>query len=297
MAGKLRRPGQEPPKRMSDVELEKAKPGTIEKRLSEHEKHLTHLERRPDPGAGLAPREAGPARERHLSEIDGQLNEITRLERVLEPLSREERKRLSPKSWLINRAAIANAPRSDEEKEALKEMYSGLADAERERETRRKLLDMAQKRKYPRDPRASSVLAAVISSAWLRDAVEMRNRTNVHVFVEGRMEHVPQGQFVSARLLEPGDVVVLVLASYAIEAGPGLLDALAPEGYGLSELPDVRTSLSNLHRAGLLEVEKLGERRWRARWGRRALRIAKEAGVDLPPAVTTKELEPEPRPA
>ena len=52
--------------------------------------------------------------------------------------------------------------------------------------------------------------------------------------------------------------------------------------HGLRELHDVTSTLRRLRLAGLVEATSEGEFRWRVRWGERALRIAREAGVEVP---------------
>jgi hypothetical protein len=97
-------------------------------------------------------------------------------------------------------------------------------------------------------------------------------------------------EYVSIRLLEPRDVSVLYLAALAIEQG-GLLSGGEPANRGLHELRDVADSLKRLSWTGLLTVKREHDRRWRVGWGKRALEIARKAGVEKLPSVLHEPVE------
>ena len=115
----------------------------------------------------------------------------------------------------------------------------------------------------------------------LADALELRLRDNVLLLEDGRGRHVQPGQAARVRVLEAEDVAVLYIVSVTIEQG-GLLRLSEPDR-GLKNVADVQASLSRLRRNGLIEFETDGAA-WRCRWGKRALNIAREAGVDVRPA-------------
>jgi hypothetical protein len=149
---------------------------------------------------------------------------------------------------------------------------------EHERETQTKLARLKDRRRNPPDPRSSSVLAAVVSSDFLAEALELKLRSGIRLVTDGSVRDLADDEYVSLRLLQPRDVVVLYLAALSIEQG-GLLAAGEPANRGLHELHDVADSLRRLGWTGILTVQREGERKWRVGWGERARSIAERAGV------------------
>ena len=76
--------------------------------------------------------------------------------------------------------------------------------------------------------------------------------------------------------MEAEDVAVLYIVGLAIETG-GLLRSHEPDR-GLATLSDVPSSLGRLQRNGLIEFTR-EEGGCRVEWGKRALDIARKAGV------------------
>jgi hypothetical protein len=129
-----------------------------------------------------------------------------------------------------------------------------------------------------RDPRARSVTAALFSDPWLADALTERLRDDIRIVDQrGGERHLPKGTFTKLRLLQPQDLAVLALAAFAIEYDKGVLDG----SRGLFELDNFGSSLQRLRMAGLMNSAETGPWEWTVTWGKRALRIAKAAGVEL----------------
>jgi hypothetical protein len=278
---RLRRPGQEPPKRMSDIELEKARPDQVEKKIREHARFFEHLDRRPDPGSGLSPLQAAPARERHLAELDGQLNEIDRLETALAPISAEEKRRLSPKTLLFNRRAVERAPRSEEERKSLAEMYAGMRKQEAAREARKKLAKLKEKRQSPPDPRAESIIGALFADDFLYDGLRRITRENVEVV--GDFGH---RQTVTATdvLFDLEDVgIALALLHLLEETGSVLIrdaamNGLWPEGSALPPVQGLARRVRHLAANGIFALSRDGGT-LRVRYGPRTVEIAAQYGI------------------
>jgi hypothetical protein len=129
-------------------------------------------------------------------------------------------------------------------------------------------------------PRARSVFAAVVSDGFLADALALRLRDNIVLLEDGRERLFAKGEFATARIIELEDVAVLFVVSLAIADG-GLLRLHEPDR-GLRDLSSVQGALSRLRRNGLVEVARDGAA-WRVSWGKRALDIARTAGVPLAP--------------
>jgi hypothetical protein len=83
---------------------------------------------------------------------------------------------------------------------------------------------------------------------------------------------------VNARIIELEDVAVLFVVSLAISDG-GLLPLHDPDR-GLSTISNVPGSLARLRQNALVDAER-DSAVWRLSWGKRALEIAREAGVDV----------------
>jgi hypothetical protein len=159
-----------------------------------------------------------------------------------------------------------------------------MAEQTRKRETQTKLARIKDRRKHPPDPRASSVLAAVVGSDFVAEALELKLRSGIRLVTDGVVRDLADDEYLSLRLLQPRDITVLYLAALSIEQG-GLLAAGEPANRGLHELHDVGGSLQRLGWTGLLAVRREADRRWRVSWGSRARSIAEKAGVKtLPPA-------------
>jgi hypothetical protein len=116
-----------------------------------------------------------------------------------------------------------------------------------------------------------------VSGSFLADAIELRVRDDIVVIENGRERRIPPGEFVNVRVIELEDVAVLYAVTLTIEGG-GLLRPHEPDrGLAMSNLP---VSLNRLRRNGLIEAARDGNA-WRVSWGKRALRIARDAGVDV----------------
>jgi hypothetical protein len=285
----MRRASPSPPKKVTDQELEKLRPHQIDERLAEHVEWVERLEREADPGAGLAPKKAATARQRQLNRLESAVAEVDRLAKAL-PAEPDRHAATRKKERILFRRAIEDAPRSEEERKGMRELHEGMAEQTRKREQKSKLHKLSDRRRHPRDPRASSVLAAVVSSDFLAEALELKLRSNIRLVTDGVVRDLADDEYVSLRLLQPGDVVVLYLAALSIEQG-GLLAAGEPANRGLHELHDVADSLRRLGWTGILAVRRESDRRWRVSWGERAIKIAAQAGVKILPPVVEEPVE------
>jgi hypothetical protein len=180
--------------------------------------------------------------------------------------------------------------RTHQARRRVRQMHEGYAEEARKRETKGKLRKLADRRKHPPDPRASSVVAAVLTSDFLKDALERKLRSGITWIEDGVPRELPDGEHVTCRVLEAQDVGVLYLAGLAIEEG-GLFSASTPADRGLLTLGDVPGSLRRLRMNNLLTVQREGDRRWRVGWGSRARSIAEKAGVKTLPPVIEEPLE------
>ena len=286
----MRRASPNPPKKISDAELEAMKPHVIDEKLAERVEWVERIQREPDPGAGLPPKKAATVRQRHLNRLQSAVAEVDRLAKALPPepdarwITTERRKRV------LNRKAIQNAPRSEEERKGMRELHEGMAEQARKREQKRKLHKPSDRRRHPRDPKATSVLAALVASDWLAEALERKLRSGIRVLGDSGERMLRDDEYITTRILEASDIAVLFLASKAIEDG-GLLSASTPADRGLNTLGDVAGSLSRLRRNDVLTVKGEGERKWRVGWGERAVRTARDAGVKVLPPVVEEPAE------
>lgn len=285
----MRRGSPNPPKKISDAELESMRPHVIDEKLAERVEWVERIQREPDPGAGLPAKQAATARQRQLNRLENAVSEVHRLRSALPP-EPDQHAGTRKKQRILYRRAIDAAPRSEEERKGMRELHEGMAEQARKREQKSKLHKLADRRKNPPDPRASSTLAAVLTSDFLKDAVERKLRSGLRVVEDGVVRELADDQFITTRVLEPVDVSVLYLAAISIEAG-GLLAPSEPADRGLHELRDVADSLKRLSWAGLLTVKREHDRRWRVGWGKRAVKIARKAGVTPLPAVPKAEPE------
>jgi len=286
----MRRASPNPPKQITDSELESMRPHKIDEKVAEHEQWLERLKRQPDPGQGLVPREAEKARQTHLKHIEGTVGELERLRSALPP-EPDQYPATRARQRILNRRAIDAYPRSESEKRGMRERHEAMLAQQHERETKSKLAKLKDRRKHPPDPKAASVLAAVMSSDFVKDALELRLRAGVRLVTEDGVRDLADDQYVSVRVLEPVDVSVLYLAALSIEEG-GMLAAGEPANRGLHELRDVAESLKRLGWAKLLVVKReSSDRRWRVSWGERAVDIARKAGVEKVPSVLHEPVE------
>jgi hypothetical protein len=270
--------------RITDAQLEKMRPHQIDERLAEYEAWIGRLERQPDPGIGLPPNEAEKLRQDGLQRLEKAVGEAERLRAALPP-EPDQFPATREKERILNRRAIDNFPRSDSEKKGMRERHEAMHAQQHERETKSKLRKLADRRRHPPDPRAASVLAAVMSSPWLADALELRLRSGVRLVTDDGVRDLADDEYVATRVLELRDVAVLFVAALAIEQG-GLLAASEPANRGLHELGNAADSLKRLSWAKLLIVKReSSERRWRVSWGERAVEIARKAGVEKLPSV------------
>ena len=166
---------------------------------------------------------------------------------------------------------------SDEDRAFLHDLHVKRLERDREREAQAKIRQLAEKRKHPPDPRARTIAAALFSDPWLADAIELRLRDDILLTEDGRERHIPHGEFVKVRVIEPEDLAVLFAVGLAIEQG-GLFRAADPDR-GLS-ISDVPASLARLRRNQVIEASRDGNA-WRVSWGRRSLGIARNAGVPI----------------
>jgi hypothetical protein len=194
------------------------------------------------------------------------------------------------KERILYRRAIENAPRSEEERKGMRELHEGMAEQARKREQKSKLHKLADRRRHPPDPKAASVLAAVLTSDFVKDALERGLRSGITWIEDGVPRELGDDQYVTCRVFEAQDVAVLYLAALAIEEG-GLFSASTPADRGLHTLGDAAGSLGRLRMNKILTVTSEGERRWRVGWGERARSIAEKAGVTPLPAAPKAEPE------
>ena len=280
----MRRGSPNPPKRISDSELESMRPHVIDEKLAERVEWAERIQREPDPGVGLPPKQAETARQRQLTRLENAVGEVDRLRSALPP-EPDQYPATRAKQRRLNRRAIDSAPRSESEKRGMRERHEAMLAQEHEREAKSKLRKLADRRKHPPDPRAANVLAAVVSSDFLKDALERKLRSGIRVLEDGVVRELADDQYMAVRVFEASDVAVIYLSALAIEEG-GLLSASEPADRGLLTLENVAESLSRLSRNGILTVKREGQRSWRIGWGQRARTIAEKAGVKtLPPVV------------
>ena len=190
----------------------------------------------------------------------------------------------------MNRAAVDSAPRSEAEIEGMRKTHEAMREQERKRETQSKLASLKDRRKHPPDPKASSVLAAVLTSDFVKDALARKLRSGITWIEDGVPRELGDDQFITCRVFEAQDVAVLYLAALAIEEG-GLFSASTPADRGLHSLGDAAGSLGRLRMNKILTVQREGDRRWRVGWGERASSIAKKMGVQNLPAAPKAEPE------
>jgi hypothetical protein len=285
----MRRGSPNPPKKISDAELESMRPHVIDEKLAERVEWVERIQREPDPGVGLPPKQAETVRQRQLNRLESAVAEVDRLRAALPP-EPDQYPATRKKQRELNRRAIENAPRPEAERKAMREMQESMHKQQHEREAKSKLARLKDRRKHPPDPRASSVFAALVSSDWLAESLERKLRSGIRVFGDSGESMLRDDEYITSRILEASDIAVLFLASKAIAQG-GLLSASTPADRGLHTLDDVAGSLSRLRRNDLLTVKGEGERTWRVGWGERAIRTARDAGVTPLPAVLTEPVE------
>ena len=68
-----------PPKLWTDAQLWAASPDRVEQRIAEHASWAERIERQPDPGRGLLPKEAARARQAQLDAHARHVGEVERL--------------------------------------------------------------------------------------------------------------------------------------------------------------------------------------------------------------------------
>jgi hypothetical protein len=265
------------------------RPHEVDQKLAERLEWVERIEREPDPGEGLPAKKAATARARHLNRLESAVAEVDRLAKALPP-EPDPHAGTRKRQRELKRRAIETAPRSESEKEMAREHREIAIAKQHERETQSKLARLKDRRRNPPDPRASSVLAAVVSSDFLAEALELKLRSNIRLVTDGVVRDLADDEYVSVRLLEPRDLSVLYLAALSIEQG-GLLAAGEPANRGLHELHDVGGSLQRLGWTGLLAVRREADRRWRVSWGERAIKIAAQAGVKILPSVVEESTE------
>lgn len=158
-----------------------------------------------------------------------------------------------------------------------------MREQERNREAKGELAKLKDRRKHPPDPKASSVLAAVLTSDFVKDAVERKLRAGIVWMEDGRSRQLADAEYMTVRVFEPQDVAVLYLAALAIEEG-GMLSPSTPADRGLHSLGDAAGSRGRLRMNKILTVKReSSDRRWRVGWGERAIKIAAQAGVKILP--------------
>jgi hypothetical protein len=286
----MRRASPNPPKRISDEELESMRPHQIDEELARRVEWAERIEREDDPGKGLPAPKAATARARHLNRLGAAVGEVDRLRSALPPEPDDRGASTRKRARTLYRRAIENAPRSEEEREGMRELREGMAEQKHARETKSKLHKLSDRRRHPRDPKATSVLAAVVSSDFLKDALERKLRSGIRVLEDGVVRELADDQYMTARVFEAQDVAVIYLAAISIEEG-GLFAAGEPADRGLMSLGNVANSLWRLSHNGLLTVKQEGERKWRVGWGERARTIAEKAGVQNLPTAPKVEAE------
>ena len=237
----MRRASPSPPTRISDAQLEKMRPHKIDEKLAEHVEWVERMEREPDPGKGLPAKEAETARQPQLKRLESAVGEVDRLRAALPP-EPDQFPATHEQERILNRRAIDSYPRSESERKGLRERHEALLAEQHERETKSKLRKLADRRKHPGDPRAASVLAAVISSDFLKDALERKLRSGIRVREDGVVRELADDQYMSVRILEASDVAVIYLSALAMKEG-GLLAASEPADRGLITLEDIPESL------------------------------------------------------
>ena len=190
----MRRGSPNPPKRISDSELESMRPHVIDEKLAERVEWAERIQREPDPGAGLPPKEAETARQRQLTRLENAVGEVDRLRAAL-PREPDQFPKTRARQRVLNRRAIDNFPRSEAEKKGMRERHEAMLAQQHQRETRGKLRKLADRRKHPPDPRASSVLAALVSSDWLAEALERKLRSGIRVYGESGERILPDDEY------------------------------------------------------------------------------------------------------
>src|SRR6187200_2883476 len=111
----MRRGSPNPPKRISDSELESMRPHVIDEKLAERVEWAERIQREPDPGVGLPPKEAETARQRQLKRLENAVGEVDRLRAALPP-EPDQFPVTRARQRVLNRRAIDNFPRSEAEK-------------------------------------------------------------------------------------------------------------------------------------------------------------------------------------
>jgi hypothetical protein len=281
MATKMRRPNQPtPPKAMSDSELATARVDQIESRRAEHEAWVARIAQS-DPGRRLPPAQAQEARQEQLNDLERHIGESERLAIAAELRESQEREH-SGLGRKLRRAGLVKAAADDVAmKKFHEEMRAARLEQEREREAKAKIAEIADKRKHPADPRAASILAAVMSSGELYEALTRRWRE-----VDGVDE---TGKRITAMSVEPVldvlDVGLLGTVMHLLsQRNPVIISAnhggTWPAWSDLPRFADLLERIGHLAANQWLTITADGSDR-AVTYGPAALRVARDAGVHV----------------
>jgi len=198
---KLRRRGEQAPRPMTDAELASAGLAAVEDRLVEHRGRFARLRDEGDPGKGRPRAEAEEARAARMKALEQEVREIERLEPAAEALSREAQAEAN-----FRRDPLFHKKRDREvgarldpgTKATIREANEELRRRESERKAEEQIRDLADRHRHPADPRAESLLAAVLADDSLFEALEVKLRE------DGR------GGYTSTHDITPLEIGVLV---------------------------------------------------------------------------------------
>ena len=274
MARRKNEPQPEPPRVLSDAELEAARPDQLERAVAAQEAWVQRISDAPDPGVGLARADAEKARQKQLAELRRHGDELVRL-RVAYELTDPETVRWNAwserASRMVRRKSIEDA-QTDESRAFHRRLHEALAAEAKERDARRKLADARERRTNRPDPRATTILAAVLADDSLWDAVQIRLRPDGN------------GHFVNEHLLEPREIGVLWTALRLLSergsfevVGIGSTARWPHHDPPLVPVEGLRDALAQLRRQRLLQLRVEGDtahvtygdavREIAARWG------------------------------
>lgn len=253
-------------------------PAEVQKRIRKTEREIARLEKTPDPGHGHPLPKARALRERHLHALETATVELESLRAAWQagdPKTVERESMLDRLRRAALRKTIAEA-QTPEDTSFLRTLHESMLERERERDQARARADAEDLAAHPGDPRADSVIGAVMADPILLDACEHKLRP-----IEGT-----EGEFSTEAVLDASDLGALCLTLHLL----GQRRPVVIEGWGQAarfqrrEHPilapeNLRPALVNLRRAGFLHVEADGGQAL-VDYGPETVRIAARWGLD-----------------
>lgn len=275
-----------PPQRISDERLAKLPGHKIDEALDRRLRYYDTVAAS-DPGAGLPPVKAEPARAAQIETLRRETAELERLKAASDAwhAAPERRPGFLEMMRSLNRNAINEAHQNPEDKELIRQNHEALLAQEREREDKEKLRQLKEKREAgPPDPRAALVTAAVLSDSQILEGMRYRLRP-----AQG-------GGQRAYRTLDYEDVGVLACILHLLEESGSVLvrDFSVSAVFADPELPRISNlgpTLKVLRKNGWLDAT-FENGMGRYTYGPRTREIAARWQIDLPALAETKEPVP-----